>query len=499
MARANKATAPKTEAATTATVVPVTDAEPAEDVTTEGVVAEAEALSSETSAEATSVEATPETTKPKVSKKPTAVLKCSVNQALLKTALDRVRGSLPTRKSLPNPAIGLYRLVADRAATTLSVTTYNEVVATTVTIPANVVIAGELLASKDLYELISQLPDAGITLAAETPNRLQVIMDSRTFSPNSMSAANYPDLLTDDGDKEAEHRFEVSASAFGKALGFVCPGALTEGSDAEASIFNALRLDLWQGKKGAVFALAASDDSSLVVDESTVDATIDRNTPQMTVAVPVKSLEILSKLLDEPGEETLKISLHSGTGGSHPTLCLFTCGGDSLLTHLVTSQWPDYLKHVPKREHFQGQVVADRQLLLSLVSCNLVFAIAKTYRTMMLDPFAEDEKISTWVKTQSKGESVQEMVATVKALNDGDLSQMKPFAFNASQVKLALTLFSDTEICWQFIGPGSPTLLNGGTKGRWIILMPIAVNDGEENELPDPVEPTTKKTKKTAK
>ena len=497
MAKATRATTATAGATATSTIVPEAETatpEAVEDETAVDTTQEATGAAVEVVVEA------PEPTKTKTSRKATAVLKCSVNQALLKAALDRVRGSLPTKKSLPNPAIGLFRLVADRANRTLAITTYNEIVATTVSIPANVVIEGALLVSKDLADLISQLPDAGITLAAETPNRLQVIMENRTFRPNSMSAANYPDLLTDDGLAD-EQRFEVSASAFGRALEFVCPGALTEGADAEASIFNSVRLDLWQSKKGgAVFALASSDDTSLVLDESSLDATINRQAPQLTVTIPVKSLEILAKLLDEPEEDTVKIILHSGTG-PRPTLCLFKCGGSELLTHLITAQWQDYLSHIPKPELFTAQVVADRQLLLSHVNCNLVFAIAKTFRTMMLELLAESGKISTWVKTQSKGESVQEMIATVTALNGNDPSKMKPFAFNAAQVKLALTLFSDTEICWQFISSAAPTLVSGGTKGRCIILMPISVTDGDEEEdkLPDTVEPTARKGKPTAK
>ena|SRR5579883_1227351 len=502
---------------TTAASTPDADATANGTATEAGATATAAGSVAATEAEATTtappIDAEP-VAKPAGKKRPIA-LKCSVNQAQLKGALDQVRGSLPTRKSLPNPAIGLYRLVADRTGKTLAITTYNEVVATTVTIPANVVVGGELLVSKDLAELVAQLPDAGITLSAETPNRLQVIMDSRTFSPNSMSAANYPDLFDQDGaagldsdgaaglDGDGErHAYQVGTEVFRNALEFVCPGALTEGGDAETSIFNSVRLDLWHGKKIDVFALAASDDSLMVADESTVvaDATIDRKSPRMTVAIPVKSLQILAKLLDEAESETVAIRFQSAADADHATLCRFQCGGRELLTHLVTSQWPDYLSHIPTAEQFQSQVVADRELLLSLVNCNLVFAVAKTFRTMIVDPFSQDGTISTWVKTQSKGESVQEMVATISALNGGNLANMKPMGFNAAQVKLALGLFSDTEISWQLISPVAPTLLSAGTKGRWVVLMPISVNDSESESdgdaLPEPAEPTTRKGKK---
>jgi len=430
-------------------------------------------------------------------------LKCSVNRDALHAALVLVRGSLPVRKSLPNPAIGLYRLTANRAAKTLAITTYNEVVGTTVTIPANVVSEGELLASKDLGDLVAMLPDAGITLSAETPNRLQVVMDSRTFSPKSMSAAGYPELLSLVGRGDAPNgndetdgftRYKVATEPFRRALEFVCPGA----SDAETSIFNSIRLDLWHGKKGDVFAVAASDESCLMVDESTVDdATLDLKAPSLTVCVPVKSFQILIRLLEEVEEEALNICFQAASGGTHVTLCLFQCGSKQLLTHLVTSEWANYRQHVPTQGIFTAQVVADRELLLSLVNCNLVFAIAKTFRTMLLDVSTQAGVLSTWVKTQTKGESVQQMVASISALNGGDLSVLKTLGLNAAKVKLALDLFSDTEIRWQFIQAQAPTLMSGGTKGRWIVLMPISVNDDSEtDELPETVEPTTKKSGK---
>lgn len=437
-------------------------------------------------------------------------LKCSVNQAQLKAALGLVRGSLPTRKSLPNPAIGLYKLVADRGKKRLSITTYNEVVATTVDVPANVVVEGELLVSKDLGELVAELPEAGITLSAETASRLQVIMDSRTFSPKSMSAAGYPDLVGDDeavdngetGDEQTQiDQYTVSTESIRRALEFVCPGALTEGGDAETSIFNAVRLDLWHGKKMDVFAVAASDDGCLLVDETTAmsDATLNIKLPQATVCIPVKSCQILLNLLnqalEDEAEEMLTIALLRQS--EQVTLCRFSGGGKRLLTHLVTGAWPNYREKMPPTEGlFQAQVIADRELLLSLVNCNLVFAMAKSLRTMMFDAFSRDSVISTWVKTQSKGESVQEMVAMISALNGSTVTSLPAFGFNTVKVKLALTQFSDTEIRWQFIGDKAPTLLTGGTKGRWIVMMPLAVNENEPEV--DETKGETKAATKTA-
>ena len=259
-----------------------------------------------------------------------------IEREALSRGLSRIQGIIERRGTLPV----LANVLLHAREGGLRLTGTDTEVAFLEELDANVESAGELAVdAAGLFQVVRTLPDATVHLKVAAGNRLEIVSGRASFRLLGIAAEEYPALapFSSQGTaKMAEADLkrlvdQVSFSVAKEEIRYGLNGAHVE--DASTDDEKKIR---WVATDGHRLALAeAPFEGEFAFTQR--------------MLVPKKALEVLKKLLDRAGQDTIELDFGDGA-------MQLRRGGQTFWFRLLEGEFPDYTAVVPKEHKHRARV-----------------------------------------------------------------------------------------------------------------------------------------------
>lgn len=294
--------------------------------------------------------------------------------------------------------------------------------------------------AKLLHNFVSFLPRENISLDLDEDN-LEIKSSNQETTIKGLSAEDFP-LIPE---MEKVNSIELPVGEFKKSLSQVLLAASLDSSRIE---INAVNFDF----QNNTLVLAATDSYRLAEKKLTVN-----NNQKSSLIIPLKTLQELSRILNEQEEKKLKIYFNENQ-------ILFEFDGVELTSRVIDGKYPDYQQIIPNE--FKTEVVCDISKLVPAIKSVALFC-KQGINDIRLSIDSKAQKIVIATASSNTGTSVAKIDAKIKG-EDNDI------VFNYRYLLDGLAQLGASEAKMKINNNSSPGLLSPNTDNKYIYLvMPI--------------------------
>ena len=365
----------------------------------------------------------------------------------LLTGLQRVQGIVEKRNTMPILSNILLETKQDGV----------ELVATDLEIgmrghyKAEVLEPGSVsISARKLYEILKELPDSEISLAAQENNWIQIQTGKSQFKIVGLAASEFPALPT----IEREGRVAIP----GTGLASLIRKTLFAVGDNDARyILNGLMITLTSSEKKVTMRLVGTDGHRLAVAESELPQGTATDLPkEIKAVIPRKAAQEMRHLVEEEEGEPLL--------GFTKNLVTFQKSGIFLTTRVMEGTYPNYQQVIPKDN--SKKAVVDRAALEGALRRVAVLSRDKTNAVRVT---LETGRLTLYTSNPDVGEATEDLPVQYRGEN-------LTTGFNARYLLDALAVMDGETVHLETKSPLSPCLLRpAGDPGFLCVVMPMKV------------------------
>ncbi len=374
-------------------------------------------------------------------------MKIRIARDELLTGLQRVQGIVEKRNTMPILSNILLETKQDGV----------ELVATDLEIgmrghyKAEVLEPGSVsISARKLYEILKELPDSEISLAAQENNWIQIQTGKSQFKIVGLAASEFPALPT----IEREGRVAIP----GTGLASLIRKTLFAVGDNDARyILNGLMITLTSSEKKVTMRLVGTDGHRLAVAESELPQGTATDLPkEIKAVIPRKAAQEMRHLVEEEEGEPLL--------GFTKNLVTFQKSGIFLTTRVMEGTYPNYQQVIPKDN--SKKAVVDRAALEGALRRVAVLSRDKTNAVRVT---LETGRLTLYTSNPDVGEATEDLPVQYRGEN-------LTTGFNARYLLDALAVMDGETVHLETKSPLSPCLLRpAGDPGFLCVVMPMKV------------------------
>lgn len=295
--------------------------------------------------------------------------------------------------------------------------------------------------AKLLNNFVSLLPKENIEMDLDEDN-LKIKSANQETNIKGLEAEDFP-LIPE---VEKENEVELSATEFKKSLNQVLFAASLDTSRVE---INAVNFEFNQGE----LILAATD--SYRLSEKRIK--IENNKKEAALIIPLKTLQELSRILNEQLDKNIKIYFNENQ-------IMFAFDGVELISRVIDGKYPDYSQIIPKEFTTDAKVEINK-LVPAIKSVALFCKAGINDIKLSFDSKKNEIVIATASST------VGTSVAKVEAELSGDDNDI---VFNYRYLLDGLNSLNNGQVLMKINNNSSPGLLKPTNDEKFIYLvMPI--------------------------
>ncbi|MBT4209679.1 MAG: DNA polymerase III subunit beta [Candidatus Komeilibacteria bacterium] len=294
--------------------------------------------------------------------------------------------------------------------------------------------------AKLLHSFVSFLPRENINMVLKEDN-FEIKSSNQETSIKGLASEDFP--LIPDMDKT--NVVELPVQEFKKSLSQTLLAASLDTSRIE---INAVNFSFQDNN----LTLAATDSYRLA--EKKLDLT---NTQKTDLIIPLKTLQELSRILNEQQEKTLKIYFNENQ-------ILFEFDGVELTSRVIDGKYPDYNQIIP--DEFKTEAKCDINKLVPAVKSVALFC-KSGINDIRLSLDSKNQKIIIATASSNTGTSVSKVDAKISG-EDNDI------VFNYRYLLDGLAQLGTTQVNIKINNNSSPGLVQPLGDDKYIYLvMPI--------------------------
>jgi DNA polymerase-3 subunit beta len=271
-------------------------------------------------------------------------MKLSIAKNELQKGLARIQSIVEKRNTMPILANVLLEASGKKDAGTLALAATDLEVGVRGTHPAEVAKPGAVTTSaKKLYEIVRELPEEPVHIAAAANSFLEVRCARAQFSLAGNAAEEYPTIASFAPEKTTT----VQAAVLGEMIDKTMYAA---SADETRYNLNGVYLELLA--ETGKLRMVATDGHRLAYVDRTLGGSIDGL--EKGVIIPRKGLAELKHLVDEDDADELELGFEGNSAVARK-------GEVTLFMRLIEGEFPKYEQVVPKE--VSQQLVIDREAL----------------------------------------------------------------------------------------------------------------------------------------
>ena len=314
-------------------------------------------------------------------------------------------------------------------------------------LPAKIDEEGEMVVPAKLFgELVASLPVGNVTLAANK-NILSITAKGINAEVVGQGVDDYPSIP-----RAKKAQVTIKSGEFRQKIDRVC---ISAARDDTRPVLTGVLWDLEENKT----ILAATDGYRLSVDKlNVVKTNIEKNTKFI---LPARSLQEISKVLAETGEDTFGIEFDKEN-----QQVIFTISDMEISSRLIAGDFPPYQQIMPNT--YSTKAVFNREELLEAVKRANLFARDNANIVKMS---IEKEKLIVRAESSQLGSNSTEIETEVEG---GELT----VAFNARYLLDYLGVNNAERVVWETEGELKPSVFRREDDDGWVqVVMPVRVQD----------------------
>lgn len=294
--------------------------------------------------------------------------------------------------------------------------------------------------AKLLHNFVSLLPKENINLSLSEDD-LEIRSSNQETTIKGLAAEDFP--LIPDMDKQ--NMVEIGVSDLKKSLQQVLLAASLDSSRIE---INAVNFNF----SSNLLTLAATDSYRLAEKKLSVS-----NGQDSSLIIPLKTLQELSRILNEQQEKKIKIYFNENQ-------ILFEFDGVELISRVIDGKYPDYSQIIPAE--FKTEAKCDIGKLVPAIKSVALFC-RQGINDIRLSFDSKANKIVIATASSNTGTSVAKVEADIRG-EDNDI------VFNYRYLLDGLGQISGSEVNMKINNNSSPGLLQPINDNKYIYLvMPI--------------------------
>ncbi len=359
----------------------------------------------------------------------------------LKKALHRAQGIVERKATMPI----LSNVLVNATKTGVTVTAFDLDIGIVSEHPAEVVKPGAVTVSaKTLFDIVSFLPDAMLTLKKLPNNYAEITSGAAHYKIVGMAPEEFPKLPKED----AGHLVKLTGSAL---LEMIKKSSYAISNDETRYILNGV---FFEPREGTKVRMVATDGHRLALVERELAGDFKL---KAGVIIPRKGLFELKRLLDEAPEAEVQLGFAENSA-------LFKKAGLSMVMRLIDGQFPEYQRVIPKEGEKQilvkrGQFF-DTLKRISLLSADKSNAVKLSLSENLLRITANNPDMG-------------------EAKDDLEVAYRGPsltIGFNARYILDVLSALETDEVTLELGDEHSPGVLHApGDKSYTAVVMPMRV------------------------
>lgn len=302
-----------------------------------------------------------------------------------------------------------------------------------------------VLPAKYVSELIRRLPDIPILFNSDpSTGSLTIKYGESETNINGFPVEEFPEVSL----PSCDNNFDIKENIFRDAIRQIIFAVST---DENRPVFTGVMLEVKNGQ----MQMVATDTHRLAWRKVDLD---NYNSTDITVIVPGKTLNDLSKIIGKP-EKSVKVTITENQ-------VLFTTENISFITRLINGKFPPYRQVIPQ------EVVAKIRLKTRELSEATERAALLTTEESSVIKLELQDKILVISASAVTGRVYEE----IPAHYEGEPIQV---AFNAYYLSELLKVIGNEEIDIEFAGPLSPGIFRPvGDERYFSLLLPVRIREG---------------------
>ena len=350
--------------------------------------------------------------------------------------LANVIGNIQSVVSSKPPIPILANVLIEAKGGMIRVSATDLIVSSRAEMEANVIEEGAItLPARRFFQLIRELKAPEIELRTTTDEIAYVQAGTSEFRLNGINCAEFPSLP----DLSQGEHFMINMDLFKELL--------------SKSVFAASKEDSRHVLNGVLMQIESGAATFIGTDGkrlAKVSAEIDVNPEHKnSYLIPLKAVEEIIKSLD--GDETVKISLMADKIG-------IECGATTLITKLLSGDYPDVERVIPKESTFD--LTLHREELMTLLKQVALFTTDKSHSVHF---------------TLTNGELT--LTANASDIGDGKVSMPVDYAGDSFEVAFNPFFFhdilrhsKDETVNFSLTTPHNPGLITDSTTASFVIM-----------------------------
>ena len=372
-------------------------------------------------------------------------MKFTINQIELNSALSWVSRAISQRPS--HSILSNILLDIDKDNQRINLTAFDLSLGIRASLPATVEEWGKLtIPSKIFNDIISRLPGGEITIEDGDESMITITSSSGRYQVRGMSADEYPELPTIDGDDVVHLSTESLISGLKGTLFATSP-------DESKQVLAGINLKI----QGETIKFAATDGHRLAVVQAENLSEIEIEDFEATI--PARALrEVERMIVNHKGEDAIALRFDESQ-------VIFELGEQRLITRKLEGAYPAYNQLIPRS--FLNQISLDRKSLIGSLERIAVLASQKNdIIKCAVDHI--NQQIILSVEAADVGNGTESLPAQISG------EEPKELAFNVKYLLEGLKTLGSTEILLQLNQATSPVIVTpmGGVKMIYLV-MPV--------------------------
>jgi DNA polymerase III subunit beta len=264
-------------------------------------------------------------------------MKFKVEKNQLVNAIQTVQNVITTKSALPI----LANILIETQPGTLRLTATDLDIGITCVIPVDIQEQGSItIPAKRFSDIVKEFPLDIISVTTKKNNQVSIDSDMCQFKIMGLAKEEFP-KLPEFKDKKA---IKVDQGVFKQALALT---AFAVSLDATRYVLNGILFKISKG----VLTLVSTDGKRLAVAERKLSVESD---VEISMIVPIKTIQELNRNLQEEGELSLVISSNQ---------VLFDLGSVAIVSRLIEGEFPDYKQVIPPASEYKMKVQRNQFLL----------------------------------------------------------------------------------------------------------------------------------------
>lgn len=375
-------------------------------------------------------------------------MKVRISRDELLTALQRVQGVVEKRNTMPI----LSNILLEAKQDGIEVSATDLEISMRAIYKATVLDPGTLTVSaRKLFEIIKELRDGDIELAAGDNNCLTIQAGKSQFKIVSLPPGEYPALPT----VEKEGLTQLASAGL---LELIRKTLFAAGDNDARYILNGLLVTLTSNDKKTTLRLVGTDGHRLAVAEQEIGPAAPKDAArEIKAIIPKKAAQEIRRLLDEGGDGEPQI-------GFNKKVMSFRKSGLLLTSSLMEGNYPNYQGVLPKES--DKRILVDRKEFEG--ACRRVAVLSRDKANAVKATFSKG-KLTLYANNPDFGEATEELAAEYSG-------EELTTGFNARYLLDVFGVMDGPKVSLQMDSALSPCLIQEReSPGFKCVVMPIKI------------------------